>query len=121
MEEKWENLTNNTRYFIITGGRGSGKSFEIGRFAVLLSYYPNERILYTRQTMTSAQVSIIPEIQEKINYIDKAHDFQPVNNKIINTSTKSYFEFQISPHKLPQNYKNSHHIPNFLLNKNNKI
>ena len=94
MEEKWENLTNDTRYFIITGGRGSGKSFEIGRFAVLLSYYPNERILYTRQTMTSAQVSIIPEIQEKINYIDKAHDFQSVNNKIINTFSKNEIIFK---------------------------
>ena len=94
MEEKWKNLTNDTRYFIITGGRGSGKSFEIGRFAVLLSYYPNERILYTRQTMTSAQVSIIPEIQEKINFIDKAHDFQSVNNKIINIFSKNEIIFK---------------------------
>ena len=89
MEEKWKNLTNDTRYFIITGGRGSGKSFEIGRFAVLLSYYPNERILYTRQTMTSAQVSIIPEIQEKINYIDKAHDFQLRENILFHHDTRT--------------------------------
>lgn len=84
VESKWSNLTNKTRYYIITGGRASGKSYEVGKFSVLLSYYPNNRILYTRQTMTSAQISIIPEIQEKIKSIGREHEFETVNNKIIN-------------------------------------
>lgn len=92
--EKWKNLTNDTRYFIITGGRGSGKSFEVGRFAVLLSHYPDERILYTRQTMTSAHLSVIPEIQEKINFMSLAHNFESSGNKIINTFSKSEIIFK---------------------------
>ena len=92
--EKWKNLTNDTRYFIITGGRGSGKSFEVGRFAVLLSHYPDERILYTRQTMTSAHLSVIPEIQEKINFMSLAHNFESSGNKITNTFSQSEIVFK---------------------------
>jgi phage terminase large subunit len=62
----WNSLSNDTRYFVITGGRGSGKSFEVGRFVSILSFQPNHKILFTRQTMTSAHLSIIPEFQEKI-------------------------------------------------------
>lgn len=94
MVNKWKNLTNDTRYFIITGGRGSGKSFEVGRFAVLLSHYPNERILYTRQTMTSAHLSVIPEIQEKINFMSLAHNFESSGNKITNTFSQSEIIFK---------------------------
>ena len=72
----WNQLNNDTRYFIITGGRGSGKSFEIGRFASLLSYERGHRILFTRQTMTSAHLSIIPEFQEKIELLNLEHDFE---------------------------------------------
>ena len=65
----WNKLINPTRYFIITGGRGSGKSFEVGRFATLLSFEKGHKILFTRQTMTSAHLSIIPEFQEKIELL----------------------------------------------------
>lgn len=92
--EKWKHLTNDTRYFIITGGRGSGKSFEIGRFAVLLSHYPDERILYTRQTMTSAHLSVIPEIQEKINFMSLSHNFESSGNKIKNVFSGSEIIFK---------------------------
>ena len=92
--EKWKNLTNKSRYFIITGGRGSGKSFEVGRFAVLLSHYPNERILYTRQTMTSAHLSVIPEIQEKINFMSLGHNFEQSGNKLHNVFSGSDIIFK---------------------------
>ena len=69
-KNKWSNLGNDTRFFIITGGRGSGKSFEVGRFASLLSFEKNHKILFTRQTMTSAHLSIIPEFQEKIELLE---------------------------------------------------
>lgn len=92
--KKWKNLTNDTRYFIITGGRGSGKSFQVGRFAVLLSHYPNEKILYTRQTMTSAQLSIIPEIQEKINLMNRAANFEQSGNTLKNVFSGNEIVFK---------------------------
>ena len=92
--EKWKNLIRDTRYFIITGGRGSGKSFEVGRFITLLSYYPNEKILFTRQTMTSAHLSVIPEVQEKIDFMDKAHDFDVTKTEITNKGSGSKIIFK---------------------------
>ena len=65
--EKWTKLGNkNTRYYIITGGRGSGKSYEVTRFATLLTFEERETILFTRKTLTSAHISIIPEFAEKV-------------------------------------------------------
>lgn len=94
MVKKWANLTNKTRYFVITGGRGSGKSFEVGRFSVLLSHYPNEKILYTRQTMTSAHLSVIPEIQEKINFMSLSNNFYQSGNKLTNILSNSEIIFK---------------------------
>ena len=59
-----------TRYTIVTGGRGSGKSFALA-CAVLMSTYDDPyNILYTRYTLVSADVSIIPEYTEKIDLLD---------------------------------------------------
>ena len=73
---------NNTRYFIVTGGRGSGKSFEVGAMASTLSFQSGHKILFTRQTMTSAHLSIIPEFQEKIDLLE-ANDIFDVNKSEI--------------------------------------
>jgi len=73
---------NDTRFFIITGGRGSSKSFGVGTFASLLSFESGHRILFTRQTMTSAHLSIIPEFQEKIDLLE-LNDFFEINKSEI--------------------------------------
>ena len=91
---KWANLTNKTRYFIITGGRGSGKSFEVGRFITLLACYPNERILFTRETMTSAHLSVIPEVVEKINFMSLNDCFEINKTEIRNINSKSTIIFK---------------------------
>ena len=57
------------RYFIITGGRGSGMSFAVSVFLTLITMSSNIRILFTRFTMVSAQLSIIPEFLEKISLL----------------------------------------------------
>ena len=60
LNHKYEALfKNNTRFFIVTGGRGSSKSFGVGTFSTMLSFEPTHKILFTRQTMTSANLSII--------------------------------------------------------------
>ncbi|MBV1928475.1 MAG: phage terminase large subunit, partial [Gammaproteobacteria bacterium] len=90
----WNALGNDTRFFILTGGRGSGKSFEVGRFASLLSFIPNHKILFTRQTMTSAHLSIIPEFQEKIDLLELNTHFTVNRGEIVNTSTNSEIIFK---------------------------
>jgi phage terminase large subunit len=87
-------FTNDTRYFILTGGRGSAKSFGAGFFISLLSFEPSHRILYTRQTMTSANISIIPEFQEKINLLQAADDFEVIKNEIVNKQSGSVIIFR---------------------------
>lgn len=66
------------RYFIVTGGRGSAKSFSVNTFLTLLTYESNQKILFTRYTMTSAEISIIPEFKEKIEMlnVEKVFDVQ---------------------------------------------
>lgn len=58
--------------YIVTGGRGSGKSFAVGDFIENLSFERGHKILFTRYTLTTASLSIIPEFQEKINI--EGHD-----------------------------------------------
>lgn len=83
LNDKYKALfQNDTRFFIITGGRGSSKSFGVGTFSTLLSYEANNKILFTRQTMTSAHLSIIPEFQEKLDLCDINEDFE-INKSVI--------------------------------------
>ena len=92
--DKWNNLMNSSRYFIVTGGRGSGKSFEVGRFASLLSFESNHKILFTRQTMTSAHLSIIPEFQEKIDLLELNGAFDINRGEIVNNLSNSEIIFK---------------------------
>tara|TARA_R110000803_G_scaffold76454_2_gene141095 strand:+ start:1782 stop:2987 length:1206 start_codon:yes stop_codon:yes gene_type:complete len=92
--DKWNHLANDTRYFVITGGRGSGKSFEVGRLATLLSFEPKHKILFTRQTMTSAHLSIIPEFQEKIELLELESLFSVNRNEIQNKKSNSLIIFK---------------------------
>ena len=66
IKSKYKALGSDSRYFVITGGRGSGKSYSINLFLLLLTYEVGHTILFTRYTLTSAHVSIIPEFLDKI-------------------------------------------------------
>ena len=85
---------NETRYFIVTGGRGSGKSFEVGAMASTLSFQSGHKILFTRQTMTSAHLSIIPEFQEKIQLLESEDKFEITKTDIINKQSGSEIIFR---------------------------
>jgi phage terminase large subunit len=87
-------FTNETRYFVLTGGRGSAKSFGVGTFASLLSFEANHKILFTRKTMTSAHLSIIPEFQEKIRLIEKEAHFNITKSEITNNLSGSEIIFR---------------------------
>ena len=59
---QYKTLSSSKRYKIVTGGRGSGKSFHISIWALLAkTYQEGEVILYTRYVMDTAHDSIIPE------------------------------------------------------------
>ena len=82
------------RYFLITGGRGSGKSFAINTLLLLLTYEAGHTILFTRFTLRSASISIIPEFIEKIELLNKTEDFKITRDEIINKGNGSKIIFR---------------------------
>lgn len=95
LNDKYKPLfENDTRFFIVTGGRGSAKSFGVGTFASLLSFEPGHKILFTRQTMTSAHLSIIPEFQEKIDLMNAGACFDVSKTEIRNLTSGSDIIFR---------------------------
>jgi phage terminase large subunit-like protein len=83
-----------TRYFLITGGRGSGKSWSVALSLLNQTDNPNEVILFTRWTLTSAFISIIPEFIEKIELMGRESDFEITQNEITNRITGSRILFK---------------------------
>jgi len=83
-----------TRYFFITGGRGSAKSFHVSTFLLNLTYEPGHVILFTRWTLTSAHISIIPEYLEKIDLLNLHADFEVSKTEIINKASGSRIVFR---------------------------
>lgn len=83
-----------TRYFLITGGRGSAKSFTVGLWACnMLLAYKNWKVLFTRYTLSSANISVIPEFREKIDLLDVSDEFNMTNAQIGHKVTKSEIIF----------------------------
>lgn len=95
-------LYQNTDKFIIliTGGRGSGKSFSTSTFLERLTFEmtPAEKIvhqiLYTRYTMVSANISIIPEFLEKAELDGTQKYFRSTRSEVINRMTGSKVMFR---------------------------
>ena len=95
INEKFKPLfLNDSRYFVLTGGRGSMKSFSVTTFLLLLTYENEQTILFTRYTLTSADISIIPEFIEKIELAKLESDFAITKNEIINLKTGSKILFK---------------------------
>lgn len=85
---------NDTRYFLLTGGRGSAKSFSTSLDLCISTFEPNQKILFTRYTMVSAAVSIIPEFLEKIELLNAQHCFDVTKDSITNKLTGSSIIFK---------------------------
>ena len=94
LNQKYSTLGNDSRYYVVTGGRASGKSFSVNLMLVLLTYEANHTILFTRYTLTSAYVSIIPEFIEKIEMLNKFDDFHITKDEIINIRSGSKIVFK---------------------------
>lgn len=79
---------------LLTGGRGSGKSFNSSTYIKRLSYEKHQVILYSRYTMKSASKSVIPEVLEKIEIEGDLTNFQTTKDLILNKFTGSPILFQ---------------------------
>lgn len=85
---------------LITGGRGSGKSFNASTFIERLTFELTEtekivhQILYTRYTMVSAHMSIIPEMMEKIELDGTDKYFSTTKTDVVNKMTDSHIMFR---------------------------
>lgn len=83
-----------TRYILVKGGRGSGKSHAVSSATSCATYDDGYNILYTRFTLTSAEVSIIPEYKEKLDIFGIADDFIVKRKEIINIATGGTIYFR---------------------------
>ena len=85
---------------LVTGGRASGKSFAVSSFLERLTFEmtPVEKIvhqiLYTRYTMVSANISIIPEFLEKAEADGTGKFFRSTRTDITNRLTNSRVMFR---------------------------
>jgi len=94
IKNKYKALGSDSRYFIVSGGRGSGKSYSVNLFLLLLTYESGHVILFTRYTLTSAHVSIIPEFIDKIETAKLHDDFYITKDEIVNKTTGSKILFR---------------------------
>lgn len=94
--DKYEPLADlRTRYAVITGGRGSGKSFAIATLLIAKTeQYYNKTILFTRYTLTNAETSIMPEFMDKIERGGMSSRFSKSGNDIVNTRTGTRILFR---------------------------
>lgn len=94
LNEKYRSLGSDSRYFVITGGRGSGKSYSVNSFLLLLTYEAGHVILFTRYTLISAHISIMPEFIDKIQTAGLSEHFKVTKDEIINIQTGSKILFK---------------------------
>jgi len=87
-------VDSDSRYFIVSGGRGSGKSFSVNALLVMLTYEQGHTILFTRYTLTSAYISIIPEFIDKLEQFGSIADFHITKDEILNKKTGSKIIFR---------------------------
>jgi phage terminase large subunit len=84
-----------SRFFVVTGGRGSSKSFSVAYWcALILLFEKGHTILFTRYTMKSAHISIIPEITSKIELMGHLDKFEITKDAIISKTTGSKILFR---------------------------
>ena len=83
-----------TRYYILTGGRASGKSYAINYLALFLTFEKGQNVLFTRYTMTSTKTSIIPDFRSAIEEMGLENAFTINNTEIVNNQTGNILYFR---------------------------
>ena len=83
-----------TRYVVVTGGRGSGKSYALACAMLDSTYRDPYNVLYTRWNLTAAEVSIIPEFTEKMDLGDCRPAFYVKRTSVQNRATGASIWFR---------------------------
>lgn len=96
VKPKFQTLYTDTDHFIIlvTGGRGSGKSFEVSAFISRLTFQKGHKVLYSRYSMKSADISVIPEVRGKIELDGVLDKFTITSDNITNNFSGSEIMFR---------------------------
>ena len=75
------------RFKIISGGRGSAKSFSVSAALLRRTYDDKYNILFTRWTMDSAHASVIPEFKDKMEKMGVLSHFKEWKTSVQNLMT----------------------------------
>jgi PBSX family phage terminase large subunit len=95
LHQKYEKIwTTEKRYILITGGRGSGKSFAASLYLAEQSYQEQFKALFTRYTMKSANDSVIPEFTSKLDLMQMSSDFHITKEDVINKVSQAQVMFR---------------------------
>ncbi|MDM1542351.1 PBSX family phage terminase large subunit [Empedobacter sp. 189-2] len=95
INHKYQSLiTSSCRYHILTGGRSSAKSFSATSLICIMMLTEKRTILFLRKTLTSADISIIPEFVDKLERLGVAHLFVINKTEITCTLTGSVIFFR---------------------------
>lgn len=96
VQAPYEPLYTNTDKTIslLTGGRGSGKSFEVSTNVERLTFEEGHKVLFSRYTMAAAAISVIPEFLEKIELDNATEHFKIKQTEILNTFSGSEIMFR---------------------------
>lgn len=79
---------------IVTGGRGSGKSHAVSECDCRTTLQKGNKTLYTRYTLSSAHISIIPEYRQKLEILGIENYCEITKDSIINNLTGSSVLFK---------------------------
>lgn len=75
-------LPEGVRYVVVTGGRGSGKSYAVSTALGIQMHNFKHRLLFTRYTLTSAKDSVIPEFKEKLDLLGLGSKYEVQKDRI---------------------------------------
>ena len=95
INEKYQPLyTTPNRYIYVQGGRGSGKSVAVADFISRLCLQVGHRVLWLRYTMSSAEISVIPEFEStlELNGLTPLFDTSKTGAECTQTESKIIFK-----------------------------
>lgn len=82
------------RYYLVKGGRASGKSYAVNTSQCVSTYRDPFNILFARYTMTSAEVSVVPEFRDKVVALELENHFRVKAADIVNLTTGAKILFR---------------------------